>query len=360
MKQAHAGMPSICPRDFDLFAGLDVDKHSVATTVMKHEALVKSMKMPHDPNAFVQYLAKHFAGKRIALVYEAGPTGFGLYDALTAAGHTCLVAAPANVPKEPGRRVKTNRLDSLQLATALRGGTLRGIRVPSPIYRDLRHLAHLRQAHVAQATATKFRIKALLLSEGLAFPPAPPGSQWTHRVLQALRTMPCPLTVRFTLDSLLETLALHQPQAEKVLGQMLRFCQEDPERSDSLRFLMSAPGGGPGVAVVLIAHVGDWRGLTCVREMGAFVGLVPCESSTGDDVDKGNITHAGDAYLRSILVEAAWAAIHQDPELMAFYRRVKRRHPRNRAARIAIVAVARKLASRLFCLLKERRCYRYH
>ena len=155
MKQEHPGMPSICPRDFDLFAGLDVDKHSLATTVMKHEALVKSMKMPYDPNALIQYLAKHFGGQRIALVYEAGPTGFGLYDALTAAGHTCLVTAPANVPQEAGRRVKTNRLDSVQLATALRGGTLRGIRVPSPIYRDLRHLVHLRQAQVSQASATK-------------------------------------------------------------------------------------------------------------------------------------------------------------------------------------------------------------
>jgi len=359
MEQAHAGMPSICPRDFALFAGLDVDKHSLAVTVMNHEALVKSMKMPYDPEAFGQYLAKHFAGQRIALAYEAGPTGYGLYDALVASGHTCLVAAPANIPREPGRRVKTNRLDSVQLATALRGGTLRGIRVPSRMYRDLRHMAHLRQAHVSEATATKFRIKALLLSEGLPFPPAPPGSQWTDRVLKKLAAMSCPLTVRFAMDSLLQTLALHQGQAKKVLDQMLRFCQENPELSDSLRFLQSAPGIGPVVAIVLIAHVGDWRGLTRVREMGAFVGLVPCESSTGEEVGKGAITRAGDAYLRSILIEAAWTAIRQDPELKAFYRRVYRRHPRDRAARVAIVAVARKLASRLFCLLKERRCYLY-
>jgi transposase len=360
MKQTHAGMPSICPRDFDLFVGLDVDKHSLAVTLMNEESLVKSMKMPFDPQALVHYLAKHFAGQRLALAYEAGPTGYGLYDALVASKHTCLVAASANIPREPGRRVKTNRLDSVQIAQALRGGSLRGIRVPTTIYRDLRHLAHLRQAQVGQVTATKLRIKALLLSEGLAFPLAPPGSQWTHRVLESLATMRCPMTVRFTLDSLLQTLALHQAQAKKVLDQMLRFCQQDPELADSLRYLLSAPGIGPVVAVVVIAHVGDWRGLTRVREMAAFMGLVPCEDSTGEDVDKGPITHAGDAYLRSILIEAAWTAIRQDSELKAFYRRVYRRHPRDRAARVAIVAVARKLASRLFCLLKERRCYRYN
>jgi len=97
-----------------------------------------------------------------------------------------------------------------------------------------------------------------------------------------------------------------------------------------------------------------------VREMGSFMGLVPCENSTGEDVDKGPITHAGDGYLRSILIEAAWTAIRQDTELKAFYRRVYRRNPRDKAARVAIVAVARKLASRLFCLLKERRCSRYN
>jgi len=360
MKQAHAGMPSICPRDFNLFVGLDVDKHSLAVTILDLESLVKCMKMPYHPNAFVQYLQKHFAEKRIALVYEAGPTGFGLYDTLTRSGYRCLVTAPANVPQEAGRRVKTNRLDSGQLAACLRGGTLRGIRVPSQVYRDLRHLAHLRQAHVSEATATKCRIKALLLSEGLAFPPAPPGSQWSDRVIKELGAMSCPPTVRFTMNSLIETMALHQQQGKKVLDQRLRFCRENPELGDSLRFLQSAPGIGPIVAAVLTAHVGDWQGLTHVREMGAFIGLVPCESSTGDPVDKGAITHAGDAYLRNILIEAAWTAIRQDPELRAFYRRVYRRHPRDRAARIAIVAVARKLASRLFCLLKERRCYNYN
>lgn len=240
------------------------------------------------------------------------------------------------------------------------GGSLRGIRVPSQRYRDLRHRVHVRQAHVSEATATMFRIKALLLTEGLSFPSAPPGSQWTPRVVKQLAAMPCPAPVRFTLDSLLETLALHQEQAQKVLDETLRFCHEDPELSQSLGFLMSAPGVGPVVAVVLMAHVGDWRGLTRVREMGAFVGLVPCESSTGDEVDKGPITHAGDGYLRSILIEAAWTAIRHDAGLKAVYRRVYRRHPRDRAARIAIVAVARKLASRLFCLLKERRCYLYN
>jgi hypothetical protein len=58
-----------------------------------------------------------------------------------------------------------------------------------------------------------------------------------------------------------------------------------------------------------------------------------------------------------LLIEAAWTAIRHDPELAAFYQRVKETHAKDKASRIAIVAVARKLAARLHCVLKERRVY---
>ncbi len=86
--------------------------------------------------------AAKFAGARVAWVYEAGPTGYGVYDALSQAGDVCLVTPPALLPRVPGRRVKTNRLDSLELAIRLRGSELTGLRVPAPRIRSLRHLTH--------------------------------------------------------------------------------------------------------------------------------------------------------------------------------------------------------------------------
>jgi transposase len=118
----------------------------------------------------LNYLGKHFADRKIALAYEVGPTGLGLYDDLTAAGHRCLVVAAAMVPTAPGKRVKTNRLDSRKLSEGLRGGQLHSIQVPSELYRQLRHLVQLRDSHVRQMTAAKLRIKALLLYEGIPFP----------------------------------------------------------------------------------------------------------------------------------------------------------------------------------------------
>jgi transposase len=149
------------PRDYQVFAGLDVDKHSIAVTFCNHEGLLRSLRLPYSAPQLLSYVRKHFPEQRLAFVYEAGPTGFGLYDELVAEGHPCLVVAPPMVPTAPGARVKTNRLDSKKLSEGLRGGQLRSIHVPSAKYRELRHLVQLRDTQVQQLTAAKCRIKAL-------------------------------------------------------------------------------------------------------------------------------------------------------------------------------------------------------
>jgi transposase len=347
----------INPHDYDLFAGLDVDKRSIAATFVDHGKLMKSLKMPYDPGSLLSYTKKHFENKRVAFVYEAGPTGYRLYDHLTGSGERCLVASPSMIPVKPGSRVKTNRLDSKGLAESLRGGQIKGIRVPSGAYRELRHLTQLRNSYIKQVKATKCRIKALLLFEGLSFPKAPAGSQWSRRVVNELAVLDCSPTVRFKLDRLLESLSFNQEQALKTQGQIRKLCNEDPDISDSIRYLMSIPGIGWIISSNAIARIGDWRQLKNVRELGSFFGLVPTEDSTGDRVRKGSITHAGDPDLRSMLIEGAWSAIRKDAEIAEFYRRIYQRNPKDRAARIAIVAVARKLTSRMYCVLKERRPY---
>ena len=114
------------------------------------------------------------------------------------------------VPRAPGQRVKTNRLDSRKLAVSLRGGELTSIHVPAPKYRELRHLVQLRDTHVQQLTATKCRIKALLLYEGIPFP-LDDGKEkrWSAPVLDELLELPCSQTVRFKLDQLVGTLHFH-------------------------------------------------------------------------------------------------------------------------------------------------------
>ncbi len=344
------------PRDYDVFAGLDVDHHSIAATFTDHDRLLQSLRLSYSAAQLLNYVRKHFPGQRLAFVYEAGPTGFGLYDELMAAGHPCLVVAPPMVPRAPGNRVKTNRLDSRKLSTALRGGELKSIHVPAAKYRELRHLVQLRDTHVGQLTATKCRIKALLLYEGLLFP-ADDGKekQWSQRVLDELLELPCSETVRFKLDQLVGTLHFNFNAAAAAQKQIRHYCKKDAKLKQSIAWLKSLPGIGEIVATHLVARLGDPTLITNVRQIAGFLGLVSSEHSTGDKQNRGEITRAGDSRLRNKLIQSAWVTIRKDPELREFYQRVYQRHPKKVAARKAIVAVARKLTTRIYAVLKEQR-----
>jgi len=343
------------PRAYDIFIGLDVDKKKLAITCTDHGSLQRSLSMPHNAKQLLNYTRKHFAGQRVAFVYEAGPTGFGLYDELTAAQQLCLIVSPSSVPSAPRNKVKTNRLDSKKLSAGLRGGQLQGIHVPPPIYRELRHLVQLRDTQVAQMTASKLRIKSLLLYEGIPFPAA--NGKWSARVLRQLQQVPCNASVRFKLEQLIDTLGFHYLAAAKVQKQIRQLCENDPELHNCISYLVSLPGVGTITATHALARLGDWRQISNVRQIAGFLGLVSSEDSTGDKENRGSITRSGDSRLRNKLIQCAWTAIRKDPELRAFYRSIYQRQPKKLAARKAIVAVARKLTTRMYAVLKEQRPY---
>lgn len=345
------------PRDYDVFSGLDVDKRSISVTFTDHDRFLKSLRMPYSAEHLLNHVRKHFPNKKVAFVYEAGPTGYGLYDGIVAQGYPCLIAAPSMIPKAPGQRVKTNRLDSKALSENLRGGQLKSIHVPSPTYRELRHLTQLRDVLVSELVGMKQRIKSLLLFEGIEFPPAPAGSQWSFLVKDKLRKLACSGTVRFKLDQLLDSLEFNEKQVLKAIREIRRYCQNDPELSQCMKYLMTLPGIGWITASQLLARIGDWRELNNIRQLGGFLGLVPTEHSTGERTDRGSITRTGDERLRSKLIQASWSAIRQDGELREFFRTVYRKHPREIASRVAIVAVARKLSVRIAVVLMKQRPY---
>ena len=351
------GSQTFIPRDYDVFSGLDVDKRSISVTFTDHDRFLKSLRMPYSAEHLLNHVRKHFPNKKVAFVYEAGPTGYGLYDGIVAQGYPCLIAAPSMIPKAPGQRVKTNRLDSKALSENLRGGQLKSIHVPSPLYRELRHLTQLRDVLVSELAGMKQRIKSLLLFEGIEFPPAPAGSQWSFLVKDKLRKLACSGTVRFKLDQLLDSLEFNEKQVLKAIREIRRYCQNDPELSQCMKYLMTLPGIGWITASQLLARIGDWRELNNIRQLGGFSGLVPTEHSTGERTDRGSITRTGDERLRSKLIQASWSAIRQDGELREFFRTVYRKHPREIASRVAIVAVARKLSVRITVVLMKQRPY---
>ena len=345
------------PRQFDIFAGLDVDKMSISVTFTDHEKAIKSMRVPNEATNLLNYVAKAFAGKSVAFAYEAGPTGYGLHDRIIEAGYPCLVVSPSMVPTAPGLHVKTNRLDSRKISESLRGGQLKGIYVPPQSYRQLRHLVQLRDTCVRQATSAKLRIKSLLLFEGIPFPKVGPGFQWSKGVRADLKRLPCSEAVRFKLDQLIASLEFAEGQVLSTTKEIRLFCTQDEDILRCIGLLITIPGIGWITASHLLARIGDWRHLHNVRQLGAYLGLAQRESSTGETINRGPITRAGDSRLRNKLIQGAWTAIRVDPELNEFYLRIYGKHPKHEAAKKAIVAVARKMTMRIHAVLSEQRPY---
>src|SRR5580765_924436 len=345
----------IDPRSYDVFAGLDVDKRSIVATFTDWGQSEKSLRMLYNSEHLLNYVRRHFPNQRIAFVYEAGPTGFGLFDDLVAEGHPCLVVAPSMVPRAPGQRVKTNRLDSKSLARKLRGADLHSIHIPSPTYRELRHLVQLRDTHVHQVAATKCRIKALLTYQGIEFPSA--NGTWSASVVGELQRLSCIGAVRFKLNDLIRTLQFHLQSAAAAEKEIRRFCMNDPELKQNITLLKSISGIGWVVATHLAARLGDPDEITKVDQIAGFLGLAGSEHTTGDHEKRGSITGVGDKRLRGKLIQSAWVAIFKDPEMREFFERIQKRHPKKYAARKAIVAVARKLTTRIYAVLKQQRPY---
>lgn len=314
--------------------------------------------MPSHPENLHGYFQKRFPGKRLAYVYEAGPTGYHLHDYLVNQGQSCMMVHPASVPTAPNNRVKNNRLDSQKLAEQLKSGKLKGIRVPSEAYRELRHLVTLRQQYAQDQRSAKQRIRALLLFENIQLPGDP--KPWTTRYRCALHQISLKETLRFKLDLLLNDLDHARDRLLLMHRQIRKFSAQHETIQKNLAYMRSLPGIGIVVSTYLLARIADPAYLQNVRELGAFCGLVPSENSTGDKIQKGAITHMGDSTLRSLLVEAAWIAIRKDKELGEFYYRLRAKNKGDAGSRIAIIAVARKLTHRIYRVLKEQRPYLIH
>jgi transposase len=279
--------------------------------------------MPADPLNLHTYFKKRFPDKRLLFAYEAGPTGYDLHDHLVSRGESCIMAHPAGVPTAPNNRVKTNRLDSQKLMQETKSGKLKGIRVPSETYRELRHLVNLREQYATDQKKAKQRIQAFLLFEHIRLPDWAGEKTWTSRWRLTLKKVTLIPTHRFKMDLLLKDFDDARDRILLVLRQMRRFCAGQEAIAKNLSYLQSIPGFGFIVSTYLLARSGDPVYLKNVRELGAFSGIVPREYSTGDNVQKGSITHMGDRTLRRLLVQAAWISIRKDKELVQFFSRIR-------------------------------------
>ena len=238
----------------------------------------------------------------VAVVYEAGPTGFGLARFLTGHSIACVVAAPSKLQRPSGDRIKTDARDALHLARLLRLGEITPVAVPTVAQEAARDLVRAREDVRGDLMRARHRTSKLLLRQGIVWSG---GTAWTAVHLDWLRRQSFEepaLTVAY--DSALETVLLTADRRDR-LDRAITEMAADPAWSALVTRLQCLRGVSTLTAFGLAVEVGDWTRFTG-SSIGAFLGLVPTEHSSGGSRSQGSITKTGNTHARRLLVEAAW------------------------------------------------------
>jgi len=157
--------------DSTLYVGLDVHKDSITVAYALGTGEVELLGKIGTSKADIDRLCKRLQSKarRIRIVYEAGPCGYGLYRQLAGKGFGCMVCAPSLIPRKPGERVKTDRRDAVKLVRSLRAGDLSAVYVPTVEDEAFRDLSRAWVSAKDDLKRARQRLKAFLLSHGVRY-----------------------------------------------------------------------------------------------------------------------------------------------------------------------------------------------
>lgn len=238
----------------------------------------------------------------VAVAYEAGPTGFGLSRALTAAGIRCEVVAPSKLQRPSGDRVKTDAKDAVHLARLLRLDEFTAVSVPTPDQEAARDLVRAREDARGDLMRARHRLSKLLLRQGIVYAG---GHAWTDAHEAWLRrqrfdSAALQMTYESDFDAVL-TVKARRDRLDEAIAAMAA----DSEFTPIVRRLGCLRGVSNLTGLALAVEIGDWHRFTG-STIGSFVGLVPSEYSSGASRVQGSITKTGNTHVRRLLVEAAW------------------------------------------------------
>src|SRR5436309_44929 len=260
-------------------------------------------------------------------------------------GFELWVGDPAQIRARRVRKQRNDRLDAEHILKLLMEDRSPRIWMPSPENRDVRQLLLHRHWLVGMQTRVMNQLQAIAMNEGLR------GKKglWSKKGRARLESFPlAPWTSR-RRQELLELLDRLNP----MIVELSRSIEQEAERRPEVQLLMTHPGVGPITALAFVLIIGTPERFHCGRQIASYLGVIPCEDSSADHWRLGHISKQGNALMRFLLVEAAQTVARCESEWRQHYFHLLLR--RGRA--IAKVALARKLAVRLFWMWRKGQDY---
>lgn len=213
-----------------------------------------------------------------------------------------MVVAPAMIPKRSGNRIKTDRRDSIMLASLHRAGELTPVYVPMDKDEAMRDLVRARQDAVKAGRVAKQQLKGFLLRHGIKFAGQGDWKQ-KHMTWLAGVAMPNPVQ-QIVLQEYINTVKDCTDRIARITGQIQEVLPSW-ELAHVVKALQAMRGVSLQVAVTTVAELGDLKRFDSPRQLMSYLGLVPSEHSSGGSRRTGGITKAGNGHVRRALVEAA-------------------------------------------------------
>ena len=285
------------------------------------------------------------AGQHVRVGVEATGNMQWFEQMLAEMGHELWVGDAAQIRQLVVRQQKTDRRDARHILTLLQDGRFPRLWVPSVEMRDVRQLLRHRQKLVEFRTQVKNQLQHLALNQGVRRK----RRLWSRQGRAVLEGLPLRGWTAQRRQDLLTML----DQMDAQVAELDKAVRREAEQRPAVRLLMTHPGVGPVVGLAYVLTLGPVERFPRGKQVASYLGLIPREHSSGGRQKFGAISKQGNTLMRTLLVEAAQTASRFDEELRREYCRLKAR----RHSALAKVMVARKLAVRMYWMLRENKAY---
>lgn len=343
----------------NIYMGFDVHLKSWQVTLMSDAMTLKTFVMPPQPEVLSNYLHLNFPKANYHSAYEAGFSGLWAHYKLQELGINNIVVNAADIPgTQKDKLQKEDKRDSRKIARCLRNGELTPIYTPRLETLNDRSLIRSRSVLVRDMVRFKLRIKSFLYFYGIEFSEEFKNRNiyWSNRFTSWLKEIPMKEeSGKQALNALIDeaesqrNLLLRVTKEIKALGQC-------PKYKDRVKLLRGIPGIGLISAMIILTEVENMDRFPSAEKFASFIGLIPMSQSSGEKEKIGEITFRSHNFLRRTFIESAWVALRMDPALLLAYQHlVKRMVPNN-----AIVRIAKKLSTRAYGILKNKKEYEYN
>jgi transposase len=263
----------------------------------------------------------------------------------TALEHQVWIGDAAKIRASEVRQQKHDRRDAALILKLLLEGRFPRIWMPSSAEKDLRQLLIHRHKLVRFRAQVKNELQHLAMNQGVT----KKRKLWSAAGQQVLRDLPLKPWASQRREDLFKLMGSLDEPIARLDEAVMRAAKQNPQA----QLLMTQPGVGPITSLAFVLTMGDVKRFPRGKQVASYLGLIPREYSSGGHQRLGSISKQGNRFMRMLLVEAAQVAVRCDPQLRSEY--LHRCH--RKAKGVAKVAAARKLAIRLYWMLRTQKPY---